>query len=198
VRTPSKVVVPPGSGGEVKAGQPMSSKDLEIITGDVTKAEDVNKVFASGDIEGVVVALGGRTSEVGQTMLRDGTRNIINAMKNNKVDKVAVVTSIGTGDSYDQAPFVFKLVMWTVLKDAFVDKNAQEDLFKAGDIGGDLKWTIVRPAGLGLGAPTGNYKVCILRMKCIYTVLKMPDPGPSTVALVVLHSLVSCHVPVPV
>ncbi len=39
----------------------------------------------------------GRTSEVGKTMLREGTRNIINSMKKNKVDKISVVTSIGTG-----------------------------------------------------------------------------------------------------
>jgi hypothetical protein len=54
--------------------------------------------------------------QVGQTMLTDGTKNIIESMKKNNVKKVSVVTSLGTGDSYEQAPLVFKLVMWTVLK----------------------------------------------------------------------------------
>ena len=59
-----------------------------------------------------------------------------------------------------QAPLIFKLVMWTILKDAFVDKNNQEDLFiKQGAVGSELDWTIVRPAGLGLGPPTGQFKV---------------------------------------
>jgi hypothetical protein len=49
-------------------------------------------------------------------MLTDGTKNIIESMKKNNVKKVSVVTSLGTGDSYEQAPLVFKLVMWTVLK----------------------------------------------------------------------------------
>ena len=33
------------------------------------------------------------------------------AMKQNDVKRVAVVTSIGAGDSADQAPFVFKILM---------------------------------------------------------------------------------------
>jgi hypothetical protein len=35
----------------------------------------------AGDITSVVVALGGKTADVGETMLTDGTSNIINAMK---------------------------------------------------------------------------------------------------------------------
>jgi hypothetical protein len=31
------VVVPPGSGGAARAGQPLSSPDLTVIAGDVTK-----------------------------------------------------------------------------------------------------------------------------------------------------------------
>jgi len=157
VRSPQRLVVPPGSGGEAKAGMPLESPDLEVIQGDVTKLEDVQKVFEKGDVEGVVVALGGKTSEVGLTMLTDGTKNILQCMKDKNVKPVSIVTSLGTGDSYDQAPFVFKLVMWTVLRDAFVDKNNQEDLIKSQ--GADLDYTIVRPAGLGLGPPTGQFKV---------------------------------------
>lgn len=37
-----------------------------------------------------------------------GTSNIITAMKEKGVKKVATVTSIGTGDSENQAPFFFK------------------------------------------------------------------------------------------
>lgn len=156
-RNPSRVVVPPGSGGAARAGQPLSSPDLTVIAGDVTKAEDVAKVLEGG-VDGVVVALGGRTSEVGETMLTDGTRNVIKSMRDSSVSRVAIVTSIGAGDSYDQAPLAFKLFMWTILKNAFVDKNNQEGLFLTGP-GSDLDWTIVRPGGLNLNPPTGQYKV---------------------------------------
>ena len=43
-RTPANVVVPPGSGGEAKAGQALVSPALKITQGDVTSYDDVKKV----------------------------------------------------------------------------------------------------------------------------------------------------------
>jgi nucleoside-diphosphate-sugar epimerase len=110
-RNPSKLVIPTGSGGS-KAGESLTTAqypNLTLIAGDVTKMSDVEKVFdTSKPIDGVVVALGGKTSDVGDTMLTDGTENVIKAMKSNNVKRLAVVTSIGTGDSENQAPFFFK------------------------------------------------------------------------------------------
>lgn len=48
-------------------------------------------------------------------MLADGTTNIINACKANGVKRVSVVTTIGAGDSMDQAPWAFRLLMMTVM-----------------------------------------------------------------------------------
>jgi len=111
-RNPANLVVPKGSGGS-KAGEPLANPNLTMIGGDVTNMADVEKVFASGQIDGVVVALGGKTSDVGDTMLSVGTSNVLNAMKAKDVKRVAVVTSIGTGDSEKQAPFFFKILMMT-------------------------------------------------------------------------------------
>ena len=71
---------------------------------------DVEKVFEK-DIDGVIIALGGKTSDVGETMLTDGTKNVIAAMKSKGVKRLAVVTSIGAGDSESQAPFFFRVLM---------------------------------------------------------------------------------------
>lgn len=107
-RNPSKLVIPKGSGGN-KAGQPLEEyPNLTLIAGDATKQADVDKVFDSAKIDGVVVALGGKTSDVGETMLTDATQNVVNAMKEKGVKRLAVVTSIGAGDSEQQAPFFFK------------------------------------------------------------------------------------------
>ena len=103
------------------------------------------------DIDGVIVALGGKTSDVGDTMLTDGTNNIMAAMKDKGVKRIAVVTSIGAGNSKDQAPFAFKILMMTVMKKIFTDKNNQE---KAVEESG-LEYCIVRPGGLTVDAPTG-------------------------------------------
>lgn len=110
-RNPSKLVIPKGSGGN-KAGEPLvDHPNLTLIAGDATKRADVDKVFDSAAIDGVVVALGGKTSDVGETMLTDSTQNVINAMKDKGVKRLAVVTSIGAGDSEKQAPFFFKSML---------------------------------------------------------------------------------------
>ncbi len=152
-RNPSNLKVPAGSGGD-KAGSTLEDPKLTMIAGDVTKKSDVDKVFET-DIDGVVVALGGKTSDVGDTMLTDGTKNIIAAMKEKGVKRLAVVTSIGAGDSENQAPFFFKVLMWTAMKKIFLDKNNQEEaIFNSG-----LDFCIVRPGGLTVDAPTGVINV---------------------------------------
>lgn len=129
-RNPAKMVVPAGSGGRF-ADEPLRDKNLLIVQGDVTKQDDVNKVFdVAPDISGVIVALGGKTKDVGPSMLTDGTRNVIRAMKEkSKAKRIAVMTSIGAGDSEKQAPLVFKALMFTVMRGIFADKNNQEKLF---------------------------------------------------------------------
>lgn len=111
-------------------------------------------VFECG-IDGVIVALGGKTSDVGDTMLTVGTNNVMSAMKSKGVKRIAVVTSIGAGDSKDQAPFAFKLLMMTVMKKIFTDKNNQEKaVLESG-----LEYCIVRPGGLTVEPPTGVINV---------------------------------------
>ena len=152
-RNPSKLVIPKGSGGS-DADKPLTDPNLTLIGGDVTKAADVAKVFET-PIDGVIVALGGKTSDVGDTMLTDGTNNIMAAMKEKGVKRIAVVTSIGAGDSKDQAPFAFKLLMMTVMKKVFNDKNNQEKAVEASG----LEYCIVRPGGLTVDKPTGVINV---------------------------------------
>lgn len=156
-RDPSKLSVPAGSGGAA-AGTPLANDNLKTVQGSVTELDDVRKVFADGDVDGVVVALGGKTADVGKTMLTDGTTNIITAMKEAGISRVAVVTSIGAGDSEKQAPFFFKVLMYTAMKSIFADKNNQEDLFFKGP-GKDLDFTVVRPGGLTVDPPTGTINV---------------------------------------
>eukprot|EP00633_Aureoumbra_lagunensis_P001794 CAMPEP_0197288866 /NCGR_PEP_ID=MMETSP0890-20130614/6042_1 /TAXON_ID=44058 ORGANISM="Aureoumbra lagunensis, Strain CCMP1510" /NCGR_SAMPLE_ID=MMETSP0890 /ASSEMBLY_ACC=CAM_ASM_000533 /LENGTH=249 /DNA_ID=CAMNT_0042759885 /DNA_START=159 /DNA_END=908 /DNA_ORIENTATION=- len=157
-RDPSKLVTPLGSCGEDGANKIVENDNLFKFKGDVTKLDDVEKIFETNDVTGVVISLGGKTSDVGKTMLTDGTTNVIQCMKKYDVSRIAVVTSIGTGDSSNQAPFFFKVLMGTVMRSIFEDKNNQEKLFTQG-IGSDLDWTIVRPGGLTVEPPTGVINV---------------------------------------
>lgn len=152
-RNPSNLKVPAGSGGD-DAGKALDNPNLMMVAGDVTKKSDVDKVFES-DIDGVIVALGGKTADVGETMLTDGTNNVIAAMKEKGVRRLAVVTSIGAGDSEDQAPFFFKVLMWTAMKKIFLDKNNQEEV----TANSGLEYCIIRPGGLTVDPPTGVINV---------------------------------------
>lgn len=152
-RNPTKLVIPQGSGG-ADAGKPIKDPNLTLIGGDVTRKFYVEKVFEQ-KIDGVIVALGGKTAEVGDTMLRVGTQNVIDLMKEKGVKRLAVVTSIGTGDSENQAPFLFKVLMYTAMKKIFEDKNAQEKIVEKSG----LEYCIVRPGGLTVDPPTGVINV---------------------------------------
>jgi hypothetical protein len=129
------------------------SGGITCIKGSVTNRADVDKVFEGKGVTGVVIALGGKTKDVGATMLEDGTKNIIAAMKANGVTKVAVVTTIGAGDSMDQAPWAFRLLMMTVMSSIMADKNKQEEVIFSN--AADLDYCIVRPGGLKSEPPTG-------------------------------------------
>ncbi len=71
------------------------------------------------------------------------------------IRRLIAITSLGVGDSKDQVPFIFKILMSTVLRKAIQDKEEQEKIIRATD----LDWTIVRPGGLTDGPQTGTYRI---------------------------------------
>ena len=156
-RTPSKMVQPPGSGG-ADEGKPISDPNLTVVQGDVCNAADVAKIITE-DVTGVVVSLGGKTKDVGKTMLTDGTLNVINAMKNANVRRVAVVTSIGAGDP----PIRRRSCFASHEHGDAIHLRRQEQPGAAvpgpAGPGRDLEFCIVRPGGLGTGPPTGVINV---------------------------------------
>jgi putative NADH-flavin reductase len=82
-----------------------------------------------------------------------GTQHIVEAMAQQGIRRLIVVTSLGVGDSKDQTPFFFKILARTLLRKAMQDKERQEEIVKASG----LEWTIVRPGGLTDGPKTGAY-----------------------------------------
>lgn len=55
----------------------MKDPKLTVYEGSVTNQEDVDKVFAENNIKSVIIALGGRSKDVGATMLEKGTRYFV-------------------------------------------------------------------------------------------------------------------------
>lgn len=124
--------------------------NLTVIQGNVLEETAVAQALEAA--EAVVCSLGTTSNNPGD-VVSAGTRQIISQMQKNGPQRLIVVTSLGVGDSADQVPFAFKMLMKTVLKKVMADKNVQEDFVRASG----LAWTIVRPGGLTNGPATGQY-----------------------------------------
>jgi len=125
---------------------------VDVITGDVLKAENVAEAVQGRDA--VVCVLG--SNDLKKTTVRSkGTANIIQAMKQEKVQRFIVVSAMGTGDSWDTLSSTGKLLYATVLKSSREDHEAQETAVKESS----LDWTIIRPSGLTDEPKTGEYEV---------------------------------------
>jgi putative NADH-flavin reductase len=127
-------------------------ENLSIIQGDVFNYSDVERAIIGQDA--VISALGNPTLKV-NTTTSEGTRNIVKAMQATGIKRFICETSLGVGDSYEQAGFFFtKIIIPTLLKNAIADKEIQEQIIRESD----LDWTIVRPGGLLNKPKTSQYR----------------------------------------
>lgn len=129
----------------------LSDDNLTIIQGDVRETDKVAACVQGADA--VIISLG-NTSNNPDMIVSTGTRHIVAAMKQAGIRRAVVVTSLGIGDSINQVPLAFKMIMKTVLKKAVADKEEQEKIIRQSG----LDWTIVRPGGLTDEPATGRYR----------------------------------------
>jgi uncharacterized protein YbjT (DUF2867 family) len=117
---------------------------------------DVNSVDAAVAGQEAVLSALGVNKWFKNTMLSDGTRNILDAMSRHGVRRFICETSLGVGDSRNDLGKAFKWIFLPVLlKSAFDDKETQEQYIRQSH----LDWTIVRPAYLTNGPLTADYLV---------------------------------------
>ena len=133
----------------------ISNANLKVVQGDVLQQSSIDKIIAEHDA--VICCIGAPATKTGQ-LRSSGTKNIINSMQKNGVQRFICQTSLGFGDSeivLQYTPFVFrKIVVPYLLKKAFEDHLLQEIFVKQSN----LNWTIVRPGTMTNGKFTGNYK----------------------------------------
>lgn len=85
---------------------PAEFKDkVEIVKGDVLNQEDVERTVQGTDA--VIIVLGTRNSTAPTTMMSDGTKNIIQAMKNNGLQKFSACMSSFLFMQPEMVPKVF-------------------------------------------------------------------------------------------
>ncbi len=118
-----------------------------VVRGDASDLEVARRAVRGADA--VIVVVGGaRGSRSART---DVTLRVIEAMRDEGVDRLIVQTSLGTGDSARRLPPALRPVVGVLLRDPLADHEQQEAAVRASG----LDWTIVRPAGLTDAAWTG-------------------------------------------
>ena len=124
---------------------------LYLVIGDVLNPEKVEEALACAD---AVCCSLGHTANNPDNVVSEGTLNIVQGMQKQDIPRLIVVSALGVGDSEDQVSLRFKMMMKTVLRKAYEDKERQEQIVRESD----LDWVIVRPGGLTNGPATGEYQ----------------------------------------
>jgi putative NADH-flavin reductase len=131
----------------------MVDSRLRVVQGDIQRPESIRAPIPGHDA--VLSALG--TRSLGPTtLLSDAAREIVASMQINGVRRIIWESALGVGETRGQlGPLYNWLLVPLLLRHVFADKERQEAIIKASP----LEWTIVQPAALTNGPPTGTYRV---------------------------------------
>lgn len=129
-----------------------------LIEGDVRDAAAVMRALDGA--QAVISALGTRKIRlVGKvTVMSEGTRILLAAMKQRGIRRLVCITGMGAGDSAGHGGFVYdRLIKPVLLRNIYRDKDRQEAIIRASR----LDWTIVRPSALTDKPATGNVRAFV-------------------------------------
>jgi putative NADH-flavin reductase len=133
------------------ASFPIQHKNLRIIEGDIL---DYNKVKEAVEGQDVVMSTLGVNERKYNTILSDGTTNIIRAMNECGLKRFICMSSAGVLGN--DGGFIFgKIIVPLMLKQVMADKKRQLQALR--DSG--LEWVAVRPPYLTDSPKTGKYRI---------------------------------------
>lgn len=124
-----------------------------VCLGDVLDSRAVGDALEGCDA--VLISLGvtpGQRDTTPTDVCSRGTEVILKEMAARSINRVAVVTSYGVGETREKTPFPFSIIAKTVLKSIMEDKERQEQAVRASG----TRWTIVQPLGLTDDPATGR------------------------------------------
>ncbi len=153
----------------------LQNPKLRVVKGDVlSDAAAVEQTVSGADA--VLVALGATSLKQRTSIVEDGTRAVMEAMRKTGARRLLVISTVGAHETSQQAGFVFHGIIRPLMRTLaptphhiiFVDKERMEDAVRQTD----LDWTLVRAPRLVEGSFTGKWRTV------------MPgEPGLSTRAL---------------
>jgi putative NADH-flavin reductase len=126
-------------------------KSLRIIQGDVSDLETVRLAVEGQDA--VLCALGVDKNKP-NTILSEGTRNILKAMEATGVNRFICMSSAGILGN-DSGFWFGKIFMPLFLNHVFEDKKRQMKVIQESHV----EWVIIRPTGLTDSPKTNTYKI---------------------------------------
>ena len=126
-------------------------KNLRIIQGDIM---DYDKVKLAVEGQDAVLCTLGVNINKPNTLLSDGTRNILQAMESTGVMRFICMSSAGILGN-DSGFWFGKIFMPLFLKHIFEDKKRQAKVIEAST----AEWVILRPVGLTDAPKTNTYKI---------------------------------------
>jgi putative NADH-flavin reductase len=138
-RTPSSVTI--------------QHKNFKVIQGDILEYGKVKQAIEGQD---VIISALGVESRKPTTVLSEGTRNILRAMEECKVNRFICMSSAGILGN-DAGILFGKIILPLFLKQVFLDKVRQMKIIQETN----LDWVIIRPTGLTDAPKTGKYKITL-------------------------------------
>jgi len=130
---------------------PIRHPNLTVIQGDILDYQMVKEAVAGQ--EAVLSALGVNQRKY-NTILSEGTKNILQAMKECGVKRFICMSSAGVLGN--DGGFIFgKIIVPLFLKQEMEDKKRQLQVLRESD----LEWVAVRPSGLTDSPKTGKYRI---------------------------------------
>jgi putative NADH-flavin reductase len=139
-----------GAAGSRSAG---AGGALEVVTADVMDAGAIASVVAGQD---AVLSVLGPRGRGPTSVLSDGARTVMQAMRETGVRRLLVVSVAGIHTTGDD-PFtkhVAKPILGRLLRESFADARRMEEAVRSSD----LDWTIVCPPRLTNGAAKGRIR----------------------------------------
>ena len=126
-------------------------KNLRIVVGDVM---DFGKVRMAVEGQDVVLCALGVDKNKPNTILSEGTGNILKAMEATGVKRFICMSSAGILGN-DGGFWFGKIIMPLFLNHVFEDKKRQMNVIRESHV----EWVIIRPTGLTDSPKTNSYKV---------------------------------------
>jgi putative NADH-flavin reductase len=126
---------------------------LRSIEGDALKDQSAI-ANAIAERDAIISSLGVANSLKSSGLIAGSLAAIVPAAEKLDVRRLILISALGVGDSFRNAPLVPRLMYRLLLGDIYRDKKAGEDIVKASG----LNWTIIHPVMLTTGPKTGTYR----------------------------------------